>query len=236
MKLYDKAGREIGEIYEETTEGTEELISKERLKRIFYNADGSHLSDFYDIFNNYAKSFVINTEVRVNFFLAQVVAEIGYDLISKRENLNYTPTALVTTFSRYSNNPNWADRDGRTELHAARQESVGNVAYADRLGNGDIESGDGYKYRGGGMFQLTGKGNYDRNGVVIQQTIGEAVDGSNVVSEIETTAMGTLSAMAFWLDNECYKCENIDCVTQKINRYTDSYQKRKEIYLWIVSL
>ncbi len=204
--------------------------TKKKLKKIFTNATPEDIDAFYDVFNEYAERFMIDTEVRENFFLAQIVAETGYSLKSVRENLNYTPSALISTFSRYKKNPKWSERDGRTSDHKANQVNIGNIAYADRMGNGNIKSGDGYAFRGGGFFQLTGRSNYDRMGEVIQQTIGDAVDGRNVADEITTVTMGLLSAMAFWLDNKCYGCNDINCVTKKINRYTDSYGKRKSIY------
>ena len=223
----------------EITEKEQEMsiyTSKEKLKKIFYSAPEDKINEFYNVLNEYAKDFAITEEVQENFFLAQIVAETGNALDGKRENLNYTPSALRSTFSRYKNNPNWSERDGRTDDHKANQINIGNVAYADRLGNGDISSGDGYRFRGGGYFQLTGRINYDRMAEVIQQTIGDAIDAENVESEITTPTMGTLTAMAFWLDNGCYRCYDIDCVTAKINRYTDSYEKRRELYLWIASI
>ena len=237
MKVFDEAGRYVGEFTAPSdTQEPEVFLTREKLGKIFTTASSKALKDFYYIFLENANDFAITTEFHENAFLAQVLAEVGSDLVSVRENLNYTPGSLRATFSRYRNNPNWSERDGRTSAHSANQVNIGNVAYADRLGNGNIASGDGYTYRGGGYFQLTGRGNYKRMGEVIQQTTGDAVDERNVESEIETVVMGLLSAMAFWLDNECYECTNIDCVTSKINLYTDSYEKRKEYYYTIASL
>ena len=210
--------------------------TREKLEEIFYEADQDTLDMFYEIFSENAEAFNISTEMHENMFLAQIVAETGYDLKPKRENLNYTVESLKKTFSRYRNNPKWAEIDGRTANRKANQVAIGNVAYADRLGNGDIESGDGYLYRGGGYFQLTGKSNYRRMAEVIQMTTGSPIGPDNLAMAIDDVLGALLSAMAFWLDNECYECEDIDCVTRKINRYTDSYDKRKKIYQWIASL
>ena len=210
--------------------------TREKLEDIFYNATQDRLDEFYDVFKDNAEAFNIATELHENFFLAQIVAETGYDLIPKRESLNYSVDALKSTFGRYKSNPKLAERDGRSDSHKADQVAIGNVAYADRIGNGDIESGDGYFYRGGGYFQLTGRSNYRRMAEVIRQTIGSHMGEDNLAISIGTVSGALLSAMAFWLDNECYECEDIDCVTRKINRYTDSYDKRKKIYQWIASL
>lgn len=237
MYLYDKNGKRIGELYADVESGSTKLFtSKEKLKKIFYSASSQALDEFYKTFNEYAYVFDVSTEFAENAFLAQIVAETGNSLISVRENLNYTPSALMSVFSYYKGKQSEAEADGRYGGHSANQENIGNKAYANRIGNGDIASGDGYKYRGGGFFQLTGRGNYDRMGKVIQMTIGEPIDGSNIVSEIEKPSVGVLTALAFWLDNDCSDCIEIDCVTQKINRYTDSYEKRKETYQWIASI
>ena len=53
----------------------------------------------------------------------------------------------------------------------------------------------------------------------------------DVETEISSTQMGTLSALAFWHNKKMYQCNHIDCITRRINRYTDSYAKRKQHYL-----
>jgi len=240
MILYNKEGEIVGEIYEEQPqpEQPEHKIAttEEKLKKIFYDADEKDVEDFYETLNEFARDFHVSNETQENFLLAQIVAETGRDLISKRENLNYSCDALKRTFSRYKNNPNWANRDGRCNGHPANQVNIGNIAYADRIGNGDINSGDGYRFRGGGYFQLTGRSNYRRMADVIQQVTGDAIGPEGLEREITTPRVGLLSALAFWLDNKCYQCGNIDCVTEKINKYTDSYDKRKKIYQEIAAL
>jgi putative chitinase len=237
MKLYNKFGQNIGELYQSESPNQNIYLSIKKLKDIFYEADDESIYEFYNIFNKYARQFEITTEFHENAFLAQIVAETGYALKSVRENLNYTPSALRSTFSRYSDNPDWSERDGRTDAHPANQIQIGNVAYADRLGNGDIESGDGYLFRGGGYFQLTGRSHYTKMATAINNILGDNLITAEYISEkIINIPMGTLTAMAFWLDNECSECSHIDCITEKINYYTDSYQKRKEIYQWITEV
>lgn len=74
------------------------------------------------------------------------------------ESLNYTPKALKSTFSYYAKNPSHAEQDGRTAGQKANQENIANRAYGKR--NGNIAPDDGWKYRGRGIIQLTGKSNY----------------------------------------------------------------------------
>lgn len=245
MTLYDENGEPIVNIGKEEdgillslpSEVRPNIVtSVEKLREIFRDASEDKVQEFYLTFNEFAREFRVDAEVNENFFLAQIVAETGYGLDGRRENLNYSESALKSTFSRYKNNPNWANRDGRNSDHAANQVNIGNVAYADRIGNGDIASGDGYRFRGGGYFQLTGRYNYQRMSDVIQQTTGDPIGAEGLEHGITEPQTGVLSALAFWLDNGCYNCTNINCVTEKINKYTDTYQKRKEIYQWIASI
>jgi len=215
--------------------------TKDKLKKIFKKASEEDIDAFYKVFSSKAEAFGVKTEVQENFFLAQIVAETGYDLKPKRENLNYSVSALKSIFKRYRNNPKWAERDGyikrgREYIQKANKVNIGNIAYANRIGNGDINSGDGYRFRGGGYFQLTGRENYEKMTEVINKVLGKHLTPELLEAEINTIEVSTLTALAFWYTNKCYECDHIDCVTKKINRYTDSYEKRKEIYMWIAGL
>lgn len=106
--------------------------------------------------------FEISTRRRLAHFLAQVAHESG-GFTRKRENLNYTPAAILSTFNtkavtRFT--PAQAERYGRTAAHAADQQAIANVAYANRMGNRGPDSGDGWRTRGAGWMQLTGTTNH----------------------------------------------------------------------------
>jgi len=98
---------------------------------------------------------------RVACFLAQCTHESdGFTVL--RENFNYTPQAILSTFNnrkiqRFT--PEQAEQYGRTASHPANKPMIANIAYANRMGNGPVESGDGWKYRGVGIIQLTGTDN-----------------------------------------------------------------------------
>ncbi len=212
-------------------------LTEEKLQEIFYDATPEVIEEFYTLFNRYANSFMIETEVQENFFFAQIFVEVGPSLQSVRENLNYSCDALKSTFSYYNNSPSEADQDGRCGDHEADQVSIGNKAYASRIGNGSVESGDGYMFRGGGYFQLTGRANYQ----MIVDNINERTQNidfkvEDYANKIAKTRQGLLGALSFWEENECYLCNDIDCVTAKVNYYTDSYDERKDAYYWIADL
>jgi putative chitinase len=116
--------------------------------------------------NNYLPAYGINTVNEVSSFLAQVGHEsLGFKYLE--ENLNYSPEGLANTWpSRYRSadyRPNHlAKQLGRTQEKRANKQAIANITYANRMGNGSPESGDGYKYRGRGLIMLTGKNNYIR--------------------------------------------------------------------------
>ena len=96
--------------------------------------------------------YLIDTPVRQAAFLAQIGHESG-GLMVTEENMNYSAKGLRAT---------WPNRftESDAERYARKPEWIGNRAYQGRMGNGDEASGDGYRYRGRGLIQLTGKDDY----------------------------------------------------------------------------
>ncbi len=100
-----------------------------------------------------AMAFYKLTPIRATHFFAQTAHETGeYKLFS--ENLNYSSKGLQTTFGKYF-------PGNLEESYARNPEKIANKVYADRMGNSNEASGDGWKYRGRGALQLTGKANYE---------------------------------------------------------------------------
>jgi putative chitinase len=97
--------------------------------------------------------FNINTPLRLAHFLAQCSHESGNFKLVK-ENLNYSAQGLRTTFSKYF------PTDAIARQYERQPQKIGNRVYADRMGNGNEASGEGFKYCGRGYIQLTGKSNY----------------------------------------------------------------------------
>lgn len=104
--------------------------------------------------------YQITTKARLAAFLAQVGHESG-DFNTLSENLNYSAAGLRKTF------PTRFTTDALAEAYARQPEKIANFVYASRLGNGPTASGDGWKYRGRGLIQTTGKTNYDETGDAI---------------------------------------------------------------------
>jgi putative chitinase len=97
--------------------------------------------------------FGINTSVRISHFLGQCAHESGNFKFTS-ENLNYSTKGLLATFPKYFKQP------GLAEAYARNPDRIASRVYADRIGNGSEGTGDGWKFRGRGYIQLTGKSNY----------------------------------------------------------------------------
>jgi putative chitinase len=162
----------------------------------------------------------INTIPRVAAFLAQTAHESGgYTAI--KENLNYRPETLMKVWPRYFPNMDIANQ------YAHQQEKIANRAYANRMGNGDEASGDGYKFCGRGLIQLTGKDNYTRYAQSTEQTLDEA-------SEHLTTFEGCVQSAAwFWEANNLNQFADsgdILTMTKRINGGTLGLADRQQHY------
>lgn len=129
--------------------------------------------------------FEINTPARIAAFLAQAAHESN-QLRWLVERLDYTTKRLMVV---------WPRRFPTLEQAAAyahSPERLANVVYANRLGNGDAASGDGWRYRGRGIFQITGRGNYRRVGAALDLPFEEEP------SLLEEPEHAALSAAQFW--------------------------------------
>lgn len=127
--------------------------------------------------------FQINTRLRLSHFLAQCAHESG-DFKVIKENMNYSVNGLLKTFHKYFKTKEQAEK------YARQPEKIGNYVYANRMGNGDEASGDGYKHRGMGYLQTTGKENQNE----FLKSIGEPTDNPEIIA----TKYPLLSAAWFW--------------------------------------
>jgi putative chitinase len=128
--------------------------------------------------------FQINTPLRLAHFLAQAGHEsAGFKAVN--ENLNYGAKGLLGIFKKYFPT---ADK---AALYERKPEKIANLVYGGRMGNGPEASGDGYRYRGRGYIQLTGKDNYKAFDQVVSENILESPD-------LVATKYPLLSAAWFW--------------------------------------
>ena len=128
-------------------------------------ANQLNLNDMPALFEKYE----INTLNRAAGFLAQCSHESNNFRILE-ENLNYSADALIKVFPKYFKSLDEA------KLYARNPEKIANKVYANRMGNGDEASGDGFKYRGRGFIQLTGKNNYQMFAETLKLSLDETIN------------------------------------------------------------
>ena len=192
-----------------------------------------NIDEVVGIIEKYRMKFGLNTGLRLAMFLAQVREETGSELKAIRENLNYSEEALPKLYKAF--NDRLADKYGRNEEHKANQEAIANIAYANKLGNGNADSDndgdmdandDGYKYRGAGCLQITGKSNFAE----VQK---RCMAKTGAEANPDTLEGFMLFGFSYWLWRDCYKAADTgdaDKVTAIINKHTESYAKRKEYF------
>jgi len=120
--------------------------------------------------------------------------------------------------------------------HPADRVAIANRAYANRIGNGVIESGDGWAYRGRGLFQLTGRGNYREFTEWHANAFDEGINFEAKPDRAAEPVYAVRSAVFFWLNRDLPALadagltdEATDSITRRINRYTNTYEARQEI-------
>jgi putative chitinase len=179
-----------------------------------------------------AMEFYKLTPVRAAHFFAQTAHETG-GFKAFSENLNYSADGLNKIFPKYFKN---AGRDANA--FARNAEKIANVVYASRMGNGDIASGDGWKFRGRGALQLTGKDNYSAFAKYLNKP--EIMTNPDSVATIYAFE----SAMFFFDKNKLWSiCDQgindaaILALTKRINGGThgleDRNQKTKKYYEYV---
>lgn len=193
------------------------MINPQQLKEITGIQDITRLTDATNAINDTLAKFEINTPLRIQHFLAQMLHESG-NLVYLKENLNYSAQGLVTTFHKYF----------LTEAiaipYARQPDKIANKVYASRMGNGDETSGDGAKFKGRGYIQLTGRDNY----TALSKDTG--VDFIGHPELLETVKYAALSAGWFWNKaglNELADKDDILDITKKINGGENGIDDRK---------
>ena len=164
--------------------------------------------------------YEINTPLRIAHFMAQIEHESGLKPIS--ENLNYSSERLRQIFPKYFISKADADR------YARQPERIANRVYANRMGNGNEASGEGWKYRGRGFIQITGKINYFQ---LANDTDLDCLKNPDLLLE-EANAM--LSALWFWDKaglNKLADKNDLKGITRKINGGYNGLEHRQELLI-----
>ena len=180
------------------------ILSLQQLKQMVKNP---HIDHWHEALDQLLDDYEINTPLRVAHFVAQCAHESG-NFVFIKENLNYKAASLQKIFSKYFPTAELAAQ------YANRPEQIANRIYANRMGNGPETSGDGFRYCGRGLIQLTGKDNYTFFAGSLNIPVEEA---SDYLATFEGAAQ---SACWFWEQNNLNRfadANDVKGLTRAIN-------------------
>jgi putative chitinase len=193
-------------------------FTKEQLKDMI--PKNPYVDQWFEAISEILPEYEITTPQRVAAFLAQCAHESG-GFVFLKENLNYKAASLRRVFPKY-----FPD-DAIAAQYAGKGEMIANRVYANRMGNGPEESGDGFRYCGRGLIQLTGKNNYTFFAGSLDIPVEEA-------SEYLQTFEGAVqSACFFWEQNKLNQwadAGDILTLTKRINGGTIGLEDRIKHY------
>ena len=193
-------------------------FTKEQLKEMIPR--NPYVDQWFEALTSILPDYDITTPQRVAAFLAQCAHESG-GFVFLKENLNYKAASLRRVFPKY-----FPD-DAIAAQYAGKGEMIANRVYANRMGNGDEASGDGFRYCGRGLIQLTGKNNYTFFAGSLDIPVEEA-------SEYLQTFEGAVqSACFFWESNKLNQWADsgdILTLTKRINGGTIGLEDRQKHY------
>ena len=179
-------------------------ITQQQLSQILKG--NPYIEHWCEALNKILPDYDITTPQRVAAFIAQTAHESG-GYTALHENLNYQAASLCRVWPHYFNTGNAND-------YAHQPEKIANRAYANRMGNGPEESGDGWRFCGRGLLQVTGHDNYQAFADSVQTDINE------IPAYLQTFEGAVQSACWFWENNNLNQwadAGNIEKMTQIIN-------------------
>jgi putative chitinase len=193
-------------------------FTKDQLKGII--GPNPYLDYWYSAVSEILPVYEINTPERVAAFLAQCAHESGSFKFLK-ENLNYKAESLCKVFPKYFPDINLAKQ------YEKKPEKIANRVYGNRMGNGDESTGDGFRYMGRGLIQLTGKNNYTLFAAAIDTPLEE------IPEYLQTFEGAVQSACWFWEQNNLNQWadkKDIMTLTKRINGGTIGLEDRIKHY------
>jgi putative chitinase len=190
---------------------------KEKLLGVIPNPVINELDIIFD-------KYEINTILRISHFLAQCAHESG-NFSVKQENLNYSAKRLQEVFGRYFTT------HAKALLYERKPVKIASLVYGNRMGNGNEQSLEGYKYKGRGYIQLTGKNNY----LLFDKSLNESGLDIDIIGnpDLVATTYPLISAAWFFNKNNLNEIadlggtkEIITRVTKKVNGGTHGLDSR----------
>lgn len=211
-----------------------DILTRDRLSDVFPDADEDRLTQVAREIDQQIVTAQLTNPERLAHFFGQVLQEVGQSM-RLVESLDYRVDRLGSIFSYFRRNPDEALLYGRTADHRADQEAIANRAYADRNGNGNVESSDGWRFRGRGLKQISGRAGYRAFTEDHALLFGEQVDFEAEPDLLGTPSYAARWALWFWRANDLFLLADAginraaaDSITAIINPGTDSYEQRWE--------
>ena len=180
------------------------ILSLDQFRQMVKNKHAEH---WHEVLEQLLPDYDINTPLRVAHFIAQTAHESG-NYVFIKENLNYKAASLRKVFPKYF------PTDELAAQYANKPQMIANRVYANRMGNGDEASGDGFRYCGRGLIQLTGKDNY----TFFAGSLGISVE--EAAQYMETFEGAAQSACFFWEQNNLNRfadANDVKGLTRAIN-------------------
>jgi putative chitinase len=193
-------------------------LTQEQLQQII--PKNQYVSYWYTALQQLLPQYEINTPDRIAAFLAQCAHESG-GFVFIKENLNYKWQSLRKVFPKYF------PTDALAQQYEKQPQKIANRVYANRMGNGPEESGDGWRFCGRGLIQVTGRDNYSWFAASLQISPEEASE------YMETFEGAAQSACWFWESNNLNQWadkKDILTLTKRINGGTIGLEDRKKHY------
>lgn len=197
------------------------MLTLNQLKQLLPR--NQHVSYWHHALEQLLPDYEINTPRRMAAFIAQCAHESAQFTVLK-ENLNYKPMSLRKLFSKYF------DTDELAQQYCSKpnkQAAIANRIYANRMGNGDESSGDGYRFSGRGLIQLTGRATWQEFADSIETSL------TDLDEYMQTFEGACQSACFFWESrklNQYADTGDILTLTKKINGGTIGLEDRKKHY------
>ena len=197
------------------------MLTLNQLKQLLPR--NQHVSYWHHALEQLLPDYEINTPRRMAAFIAQCAHESG-GFTTLKENLNYKPMSLRKLFPKYF------DTDELAQQYCSKpnkQAAIANRIYANRMGNGDESSGDGYRFSGRGLIQLTGRATWQEFADSIETSL------SDLDEYMQTFEGACQSACFFWESrklNQYADAGDIVTLTRKINGGTIGLEDRKKHY------
>ena len=194
------------------------VIQETQLKKILPRC--SAISDWCTALNYHLPLHGLETKDQIANFLSQVGHESG-DFNFLEENLFYSAQGLLSVFPSHFNATT-------ANIYAKKPAMIANRVYANRNGNSIEESGDGYKYRGSGLIQLTGKANFANCSQDLYNNPKILIDNPDKVRLDKETAL--MTALWFWDKNKLTCVADCATLTKRINGGTNGLDDRQQRY------